>query len=450
MNFKNITLATFSAILILNAQAAPPIENSDRVAIIPILDGTERISAPDLPEYFDTQFGQSVAVINGQVAVTIPDFDPGLPIPFNNNFGQVEIYDIQSSQLRETLLPDTASLNQRFGRRIGANDQYAWVTSYATPSVIDVYDAQFKNHLIRIELEDSESVIATSGFDNKLCAVLNSPNQPTRSIAVLFDLSDGSRLATFEHGSMGGVDTATQSVAMNTHFIAILSMDLNEDMPYTSPARVDVYNANTFELEYTIRPVEPSIGFGMNIAFNSSYIAIGNPYSSGGSDATRFGNVELYDQANGQLVWRFVTGNTDLQFANSIAMNERFVAVGSMWTNRVYLIDIHDPDRPYKLGDHQQLFGTGSRFGSSLSMDEDWLAVGTPGIRSSPTVMLYKLGCRASLADMNGDGRNTFADVAEFLRLLSESDPRIDLNGDGIQNYFDITLYLELFYERCL
>lgn len=441
------TLAVFYCVTSSLGQTGLTKVLADEVPLpYPVLDPFFDLQAPEIEGQLNIEFGRSVVVQNGQLIVTIPRVDLGLPLPFNFNEGRVEIYDIKTGQLRDQIEPETAIINQRFGRTLGTTEQYTWVTSHASPSVIDIYDADMKNHVYRIKLEPYAPISASSGYANRACVAFSPSNSQTDGVAVLYNLSDGTPLASFEHGSAGFVDTSTQSIAMDGTQIAVLNMDYNKDIPYMSPGRVDVYNASTYELEYIIRPEEPSVGFGMNIAMNSRYIAVGNVTSRGGSSTTRYGNIELYDRTNGELVWRFVSRDTDLQYANTIAMNEKFIAVGSMWTNTVYLLSIEDPENVHRLGKDGRLFER-SRFGSSLSMDEHILVVGSPTYSTRGAVFMYDIECRA---DMDGDGRNTFADVAEFLRLLEEQDPQADLNGDGMQNYFDISLYLKLFYEQCL
>ncbi|MCC5822087.1 MAG: hypothetical protein JJU44_02235 [Planctomycetes bacterium] len=53
-------------------------------------------------------------------------------------------------------------------------------------------------------------------------------------------------------------------------------------------------------------------------------------------------------------------------------------------------------------------------------------------------------------ADINGDGLLNFFDVADFIALYNNQDPRADLAPPfGVWNFFDIAAYMALYNEGC-
>jgi hypothetical protein len=54
------------------------------------------------------------------------------------------------------------------------------------------------------------------------------------------------------------------------------------------------------------------------------------------------------------------------------------------------------------------------------------------------------------VADMTGDGRLDFFDVATFIVYFQVRDPLADLTGDGRFDFFDVTAFLNLFFQGCV
>jgi len=139
--------------------------------------------------------------------------------------------------------------------------------------------------------------------------------------------------------------------------------------------------------------------------------------------------------------------------ATSIAMNERYVAVGSIFQGSVYLISIEDPDLVYRMGNEKRHAFARDDFGVSLAISNDRLYVGAPEHRFEVdyesvqgAVFVYNIGC---LADFNNDSQYSFEDIAEFLDLFRDQDERADLDQNGLYNFMDISECLELLSLGC-
>lgn len=57
--------------------------------------------------------------------------------------------------------------------------------------------------------------------------------------------------------------------------------------------------------------------------------------------------------------------------------------------------------------------------------------------------------CDPCPADINGDGKLNFFDVAAYIALFNAGDMAADINGDGELNFFDVSEYLHLFNQGC-
>ncbi len=380
--------------------------------------------------------------------------------------GIVVSYDSHSGELLSILEFAESGSYWNFGYGMGSVGELAWIGS-TSPYRFDLYNINNGTRVGSLSPDPAiEGVALCSSESSRFVCIQYLSNSETRT-TVVFDSETSEELGRFDvngrHFKL--TDTITESVAIDDEQLFIQSFVESESEPGRYFAQVDVYDTNTFEFQYAIRPDVETGAFGMSIDINSEYVAIASGYNPAGyidptgQFDTRVGTVDLYDRSTGERVWR-VTPRDTLRGsslgrlgATSIAMNDRYVAVGSIYQGSVYLISIDNPDLVYRMGDDEGHAMRRGEFGASLAMSNDRLYVGAPehiyevnhqlGLGA---VFVYNVGC---LADLNGDSRYSSEDIAEFLDLFSDQDHRADLDQNGLYNFIDISEYLALLSFGC-
>jgi hypothetical protein len=94
------------------------------------------------------------------------------------------------------------------------------------------------------------------------------------------------------------------------------------------------------------------------------------------------------------------------------------------------------------------------RFGSSLVLDSDRLAIGArldveDALDGGSVSVLELDDCGGCVADLTGDGLLDVFDVFAFLNAFNSMDPVGDFTGDGQYDVFDVFAYLNLFNQGC-
>lgn len=380
--------------------------------------------------------------------------------------GVVVSYDSQTGELLSLVDSAESGTYSNFGYGMGRVGELAWIGSMS-PYRFDLYNIDNGTRAGSLTPNsDIEGFALCSSESSRFACIQFLTNSETRT-TVVFDSGTGEELGRFDvngrHFNLA--DASTESVVIDDEQLFVQNFVESDSEPGRFHAQVDVYDMNSFEFQYTIRPAVDSGTFGMSIDLNSEYVAIASGFDGAGyidptgQYDTRVGTVDLYDRSNGERVWRFTPRDTmrgsylGRLGATSIAMNERYVAVGSIFQGSVYLISIENPDLVYRMGNEEGHAFTRDDFGVSLAISNDRLYVGAPEHRfevdyesGQGTVFVYNIGC---LADFNNDSQYSFEDIAEFLDLFRDQDERADLDQNGLYNFMDISECLELLSLGC-
>jgi tetratricopeptide (TPR) repeat protein len=169
-------------------------------------------------------------------------------------------------------------------------------------------------------------------------------------------------------------------------------------------SRIEVDHPNVF---YDIRQA----GFGMAVAINGRYAAIGNPFENfGNRKKCRMGSVTVYKRIADQWhPYAILIAGPEARydsFGKSISMDDSFLVVGapeSRIDNKAEVGEIH----VFKLHDNgithigrirETAFGAGNRFGTAVAVSGDRLLIGSPYDDGS-----YKGSGAAYVVDIHGE-----------------------------------------------
>lgn len=442
MHAQMITLAVFAGLAY-----AQPASVGDPVITVtyPVLSEWIEITIMDRDAYY-SWFGNEVVLRNNRLIVCAPFYFHDEPQQGGESYGRVYEYDPITGTQTGLLTSGDLQVPRWFGGIAASDGEYTAITgSIDGESRIFIYEGDsFTPSQILQNQQDAQLGAFSMAMDGDLVAVMYREDF-YESHTVLFEISTGSELARFPGGIATQADNTTQNLALHDGLLALRTgYDDGKDAP-----RVLVYSTETFELIHELTPEQPEGGFGASIAINDEYIVVGNAFNSVPSprDADASGVVEIFDRETGERVSSFTPGDIvgDTFVANSIAINDRYVAIGSLWDRFVYLIDLHDTERAWRVGYQGSLSHWADEFGVSLTMDEDLLVVGARNFQQG-VVVTYNIGCPA---DRDGDRSLTALDAMDFIQAFASGDVSADLNEDGQWDFHDVSWYMRLYQAGC-
>ena len=436
MHTQIITLAVLAGIA--HAQTAPADPPVIKISY-PVLNQTSEITFDD-PHARDSLFGSELAFRDNQLIICAPWYFDDQPHRSSDGWGRVFVYDPTTGTQRGMLEQTQDQGVQAFGAIVASDGEHTAVSGWLDgQDRIYIYegDASTPSHYLLHHSEPGEYAYSMAIHADMIAVMYR--QDVNDAYSVLYDITTGAELARFTGAVASFTDSRTQNLALHDGVLALRTED------GTSDPHVDVYSTETYELLYTITPQNSTSGFGASIAINDEFVVLGNAFSRVPSprDPDATGIIQIYDRQTGELASEFAPGDIvdDSFVANSIAMNDRYVAISSLWDRIVYLIDLEDTDRAWRLGDDNYPSHGADDFGSALSMSDNLLAVG-----SNTTVVTYNIGCPA---DRDGDRSLTALDVLDFIQAFGDNESSADLNGDNQFDFHDVSHYLRLYYAGC-
>jgi FG-GAP repeat len=407
------------------------------------------------------QFGQSIAIHNGVVAIGAnTDDDNGL------NSGSAYVMHLILDLAPVKLLPNDGS----------AGDLFGWSIAIGTG-----------------DLGAGSIDVVAVGAPNDSVSAANSGS------AYLFRTS-GTQLAKLvpNDGALG--DNFGVSVAIDNNIVVVGTPE--DDDNGTDSGSAYLFNVSTGLQIAKLLPDDggPNDGFGHAVSISQGIVAVSAlRHQNNGIES---GSVYLFDAAKGVQLAELSSNEGVLfeQFGYSVAIDEGVVAVGALATGLAYVYDASTfallttltPSTPGNafgwsidldgskvtvgaLLDPINGSGSGSaylfnafsgselgkllpsdgalqeQFGSSIGIDNDLIVVGARNDddngQGSGSAYSFDIGCPP---DLNGDGILDFFDVVAFLAAFSAQSPIADWNQDGVFNFFDVAAYLAAFSAGCL
>ena len=441
MHAQMISLAVFAGIAY--SQPAPVDDPVFRITY-PVLSEWNEIEIEDR-DARDSWFGDEVVLRHNRLIVSAPRFFDDQPHRGGYGMGRVYEYDPITGTQTGMLTPGDDKTPRWFGGIAASDGAYTAVSgSVDGESRIYIYEGDsFTPSQVIQNQQDAGLGAFSVAMDGDVIAVMYREDV-YESHTVLFDIPTGLELARFPGGIATRADTHTQNLAMHNGLLALRTgYDDGTDAP-----RVLVYSTETYKLVHELSPEQAEDGFGSSIAINDEYIVVGNAVNRVLSprDADAGGVVEIFDRETGERVSSFMPGDIigDPFVANSIAINDRYAAIGSLWDRYVYLIDLHDTERVWRVGYQGYPTYWADEFGASLTMDDDLLVVGARDYNG--VVVTYNIGCPA---DRDGDRSLTALDAMDFIRAFASGEVSADLNGDGQWDFHDVSRYMRLYDAGC-
>ena len=407
----------------------------------------------------------------------------------------------------QRLFSPNPTLDTEFGISIDVNDNFIAVGAYR--------NKKFAFEDGRVYLYDTTTgilvreILTPSPFNNdafgedvaiegNLLLVGSPLNQGVGGGAYLHDINTGQEIAFFSPQVVPQFAGIGTSVALQAP-LALLGAPNDEENGPRTGAVYAFLTTNFIELT-KLTPDNPidNERFGLSIAIDGNYLAIGAP---GFSDQPPNGSVYIFDVATGVQLHRLTPpdGNFIDLFGLGLDIDNGVVAVGSpehseaiFRVGAVYLFDAQTGNLIDKINHPNP--AANDNFGRSVALEGDTLVVGAPGRditgNNTGSTYVYNLatgdidevspflvadeqrygyataifnsqivasgvgfvgndtGYASMLlqfcdADINADGELNFFDVSAFLKF------QIDFNNDGQFNFFDISTFLTAFSDAC-
>jgi len=298
-----------------------------------IINETQKLTASDGD--IDDEFGNSIAVSNGIVAVGAHLNDDN-----GSNSGSAYLFDASTGAQLYKLLPSDGAPSDIFG-----------------------YSIAIHNGIVAVG------------------ARANDDNGPNSGSAYLFDASTGAQLfkLTAKHG--GPSDQFGWSIAINNNIVVVGAFT---DFFQGSAGSVYSFNASTGEqiAQFNANDGVPHLSFGQSIDIDNGVVVVGSPGDN--ENGLNSGAAYLFDAATGVQVAKLLPNDgTELDhFGYSVAIENGVVAVGARYDDNedytnsgsAYLFDASTGDQLFKLlpSDIQDRV----EFGNSIAIHNDLVVVG--------------------------------------------------------------------------
>ncbi len=358
------------------------------------------------------QFGWSIALANGVVAVGAPGDDGN-----SYNSGSVYLFDASTGIQIAKLLASDGAAGGRFGWSIAlANGVVAVGVPYGGDNGLSsgsayLFDASTGVQIAKLLPSDGArddwfgSSIALANGVVAVGAPYDDDNGSFSGSAYLFDTSTGVQIAKLLPSDGAEHDQFGSSIALANGVVAVGAY-FDDDNGYRSGSAY-LFDASTGVQIAKLLPSDGARGdaFGWSIAIANGVVAVGASYDD--DNGSFSGSAYLFDAATGVQIAKLLPsdGAWGDAFGDSIAINNGVVAVGAYF----------DDDN-------------GDNSGSAY-------VFAVPG-EDCP-------------ADINGDGTLNFFDVSVFFDMFANAHPDADWNGDGTLNFFDVSAFLAAFRQGC-
>ena len=353
---------------------------------------------------FDDEFGWSIAIDGGVVAVGSPRDDAR---------GSAYLFDASTGVQIAKLVASGGPRDQDFGITIAIDNGIVAVgapySAGDTSGSAFLFDASTGAQiaiLLPDDGEDGDQFGASVAIDNGVVAIgsrLDDDNGHFSGSAYLFNASTGAQIAKLLPSDGAAEDQFGWAIAIDNGIVAV-GVYLDDDNGPDSGSAY-LFDASTGA---QIAKLLPSDGaaedrFGFSIGIDNGFVVVGSPLDDDNGDLS--GSAYLFDVASGDQIAKLLPSDgaaTDL-FGRSIAIHNGVIAVGAAG----------DDDNGSSAGS-AYVFDVGAQCPADLDGDGqgdlDDLAF-LVGCMSGPG-QSYESGCEA--ADIDGDGDVDMTDFAMF------------------------------------
>jgi WD40 repeat protein len=356
------------------------------------------------------QFGGSVAISDGIVAVGAPDDDDN-----GNESGSVYLFDALTGQMLRKLLPNDGSPNDQFGYSVAIENDTVVVGAYTSDDN---------------GLGSGSAYIFSVSSGTQIAKLLPNDGNPDANFGYSIALDDGIVAIGARWDNDNGIKSGSAYL-----FDSLTGVQLHKLLPNTGTAE-----------EY----------FGVSVDIANGIVVVG-AYLAAGNVGPFSGTAYVFDALTGTQIATLVPsdGVENGYFGSSVSIDDHFIAVGAHnnFSNTIrpgaaYIFDIATGLQLAKLipSDGE----SNDSFGRAISISNGVVSIGAQGNDDmgvdSGSAYIFHVYCPA---DLNGDFSVDFFDVSAFLTFFSISNPTADWNADGIFDFFDVMAYLADFAAGC-
>jgi FG-GAP repeat len=411
------------------------------------------------------EFGYSIAIANGVVAV-------GAHLNDDNGIssGSAYLFDAATGVEIAKLLPSDGATDDEFGYSIAIANGVVAVGAHLnddngiSSGSAYLFDASTGAQIAKLLPSDGAIVdyfgwsIAIANGVVAVGAPYDDDNGTNSGSVYLFNASTGAQIAKLISSDGAGFDEFGFSIAIANGVVAVGAYRDDDNGFWSGSAYL--FDAAT---GVEIAKLLPSDGaaedrFGYSIAIANGVVAVG---AHGDDDNGGWsGSAYLFDVATGVEIAKLLPsdGAGFDRFGDSIAIANGVVAVGAYrdddngsWSGSVYLFDAATGVEIAKLLPSDG--AEGDSFGDAIAIAKGVVAVGAwrDGDNGSDSGSAYVFAVPGEdcPADLTGDGSLNFFDVSAFLTAFASEDPAADFTGDGAFNFFDVSAFLAAFAAGC-
>lgn len=436
----------------------------------PILNEFNKIITSDITE--GSNFGQSVSINNGLIAVGAPGFfvDPKDVIPVSPGF--VYVFDQLTNDLVFTLTALDSQPRASFGESVAMNDDYIVVgapddhceNTNMDCGAVYIFDATTGVQLHKLT---QESGFSTLSFGNSVAiegdtVVVGVPRESNQfgqnaGSVYLFNAPSGQQLHHFSPGDLIDNDIFGYSVAISNGIIAIGSPF--SDTAANNAGAVYLYDAATATQLDKLLPPNPTVSarFGNAVDIENDLVLIGATDPNINRPDTR--GAYIYSAATGNLVHELIPTNiaVDDRFGVAVSIKNGYAAVGAWASNQAIFqggtVHLFETNAGQEIAQFIASDPTvNASLGFSVDLSSGQLIAGayrdreTADEAGAAYQFLLPGECAA---DINNDGMLDFFDVSSFLSAFNAADPIADINQDGLFDFFDVSIFINEYNAGC-
>lgn len=404
------------------------------------------------------QFGWSVAIDDRLIAVgSWHDADNG------SNSGSVYVYDAITGSLRHKLLAEdgdsddvfSVSLDLRYGLvAVGARDNDDAGSNSGSAYLFDAVSGVQLHKLLAEDAAAGDRFGRSVAIGDGIVCVgspLDDVVGADSGSVYVFDAKSGVQIRKVIPDDASAGDRFGFAISLDEDgLLAVCAY--HDNVHGANSGSVYLFDVTSGEQVMKIAPDDGQADdqFGRTVSIDGGLLAVGADSDDLGLNS---GSVYVFDVGTGAQLHKLLAfdGAATDAFGGWVRLDGGLLGVGAAFhsdgvfgTGAAYVYEAWSGALRKRLEQSDAAFG--SFLGSSIDISGGEIVVGALGADGSGAAAVYGVGCRA---DFNRDFSLDMRDVSMFISAYSIEDPLADLDGDGRFSFFDVALYLRLYLNGC-
>ncbi len=287
-------------------------------------------------------FGKSKMIVDDTLIIASSDRNGG-----QNNSGAVYLYDLQTGNLKYSLINPTPAANDYFGNIMVAKDNFLVTSSvndsysgYTNAGSVYIYDINTGSLLHHITDPNSSSYTLFGQYfniiDDKLTVyAANSGTTNHQGVLYLYDLATGNLLHTFNNPTPNNFDYFGQDYIIVDNNMFIRASGDNDG--FSNSGTVYQYDLTSYNLINVYSNPTPGAAdrFGRDAIFTDNHLMIAPVYADDNNGFNNNGVIHIFDTISGNLLHTIenpIPGNS-VEFGKLIHVENDFMTVFSPYAN---------------------------------------------------------------------------------------------------------------------